>query len=252
MPSSPVKSGARVAEILELFAKEKRSLSATEISTALEYPKSSANLLLHTLVECGWLSLNSETMHYFPTLRVTALGDWLPAALFGGDSTEALVQELWEKSQETSTLSIPNGVSMEFVRMHVGTFPISLNLPEGTHVPMFGTAVGTAYLQTHADDAIERLFHRAQAESALTDTARDFPDYLAEVRQARKRGYAVGYDRLLSDTGAIAVCVNAGGPDSAVVMAAAGLSSRIARHEAKIAKLMRQLAARAHRQAGLR
>jgi DNA-binding IclR family transcriptional regulator len=223
-------------------------MSATEIGDALGYPKSSANLLLHTLVECGWLSLNTESMHYFPTLRVTALGDWLPAALFGGDSTEALVKELWEKSQETSTLSIPNGVHMEFVRVHVGTFPISLNLPEGTHVPMFGTAVGTAYLQTHSDDAIERLFFRAEAESALTDPRRTFPDYLAEIRQARRRGYAVGYDRLLSDTGAIGVCVFAGGSESAVVMGAGGLSSRIARNEAAIAKLMRQLAARAQKQ----
>ncbi|WP_414981169.1 IclR family transcriptional regulator [Congregibacter sp.] len=249
MPGSPVKSAARVAEILELFAEERRPLSATQISKTLSYPKSSANLLLHTLVECGWLSLNTESMLFFPTLRVAALGDWLPSALFGGDSTEALVKELWEKSQETSTLSIPNGVRMEFVRVHVGTFPISLNLPEGTHVPMFGTAVGTAYLQTHPDDAVERLYSRAEAESALTDPDRNFSDYLTEIRQARRRGYAVGYDRLLSDTGALGVCVFAGGPGNTVVMGAGGLSSRIANSEVRISKLMRQLAARAQKQA---
>jgi DNA-binding IclR family transcriptional regulator len=246
---SAVKSGLRVAEILELFARERRDLSATEIGAALAYPKSSANLLLHTLVECGWLSLKSDSMRYFPTLRVTALGDWLPSALFGGDSTEALVRELWETSQETATLSIPNGVHMEFVRVHVGTYPIALNLPEGTQVPMFGTAVGTAYLQSHTDEGIERLFQRAQGEAALTDAERDFSDYLGEIRQARKRGYAVGYDRLLSDTGAIGVCIYAGGPNSAVVMGAGGLSSRIARNEERLARTMLQLAAQAQRRA---
>lgn len=249
MSGKSVKSGMRVAEILELFSRERRSLSATDIGTALNYPKSSANLLLHTLVDCGWLSLNTESMRYFPTLRVASLGDWLPSALFGGDLTGALVQELWEKTQETATLSIPNGVQMEFVRVHVGTFPISLNLPEGTQVPMFGTAVGTAYLQTHADDALERLYHRARAEDSLTDRNREFTEYLTEIRQARKRGYAVGYDRLLSDTGALGVCIFAGGPDQAVVMGTGGLSSRIARSEAAIGKLMRQLAQRAQRHA---
>jgi DNA-binding IclR family transcriptional regulator len=223
-------------------------MSATEIGAALHYPKSSANLLLHTLVECGWLSLDSESMCYFPTLRVTALGDWLPAALFGGASSDALVRELWEKSQETATLSIPNGVRMEFVRVHVGTYPISLNITEGSRVPMFGTAVGMAYLQSHADDAIERLYLRAQAESALTDRDRSFSDYLAEIRLTRKRGYSVGYDRLLSDTGALAICVHAGGSDNAVVMGVGGLSSRIARHEASIARLMKQLTARISKQ----
>lgn len=186
-------------------------------------------------------------MRYFPTLRVTALGDWLPAALFGGDSMDALVQELWTKTQETATLSIPNGVHMEFVRVHVGSFPISLNMPEGTLAPMFGTAVGTAYLLNHRDDAIERLFHRAQAESALTDQSRDFAVHLNEIRHARKRGYAVAYDRLLSDTGALAVAVSPPEPELAVVMGAGGLSSRIARNESSIAKTIRKLASRAKR-----
>ncbi len=247
MKKSPVKSGARVVEILELFARERRPLSATEIGAALDYPKSSASLLLHTLVECGWLSLNSEYMRFFPTLRVSALGDWLPLALFGGDSMEAMVRELWEASQETATLSIPNGVHMEFVRLHIGTYPISLNIPEGTHVPMFGTAVGTAYLQSHTDEGIERLYQKAESESALTDSERSFADYLAEIRLARKRGYAVGYDRLLSDTGALGVCIYAGGTNSAVVMGLGGLSSRIARNEERLARLMLQLSARARK-----
>ncbi len=250
MSSKTVKSGARVVEILELFGRERRPLTATDIGAALDYPKSSANLLLHTLVEGGWLSLETETMRYFPTLRVTGLGDWLPAKLFGGDLTDAIVQELWRETQETTTLSIPNGVQMEFVRVHGGTFPISLNLPAGTQVPMFGTAVGSAFLQTHSDDAIDRLFHRAVEDEALTDPERSFDSYLAEIRQARKRGYAVAYDALLSDTGAIGVCLFAGGLDHAVVLGVGGLSSRIARSEDKISKLMRQLAVRAQRQIG--
>jgi len=247
MTDGGVKSATRVAQIMELFSRERRSLSSTEISDALGYPKSSANLLLHTLVANEWLSLNSESMHYFPTLHFSSLAEWLPAALFGGDSTDRLIQELWQKTRETATLSIPNGVHMEFVRVHVGTFPISLNLPEGTKVPMFGTAVGTAYLQTHSDEVIDRLYQRAAAEDALTDSSRDFSAHLAEIRQARKRGYAVGYDRLLSDTGAIGVSAIAHGPDHAVVMGAGGLSSRIARNEKLIAKTMQQLAARARR-----
>lgn len=245
--ASSVKSAMRVTEVLELFSRERESLSATDIGEKLGYPKSSTSLLLRTLVDTGWLSLNSESMQYFPTLRVSALGDWLPAALFGGESTDRLVEELWETTRETATLSIPNGVHMEFVRVHVGTFPISLNLPEGTQVPMFGTAVGTAYLQTHSDDVIERLFQRAVTEKALTDDARNFSDYLKEIRMARKRGYAVGYDRLISDTGAVGVSVIARGPDHAVVMGAGGLSSRIARNEQVIAKTMQQLATRARR-----
>ena len=109
--------------------------------------------------------------------------------------------------------------------------------------------MGTAYLQTHSDDVIDRLYHRAVAEEALADASRSFSDYLTEIRQARKRGYAVGYDRLLSDTGAIGVCLFAGGQEHAVVLGVGGLSSRIARNEASISKLMKRLALHAQRQA---
>lgn len=249
MSARTVKSGVRVVEILELFQREQCSLSATDIGNALDYPKSSTNLLLHTLVQAGWLSLDSESMRYFPTLRVNALGDWLPVKIFGSDQTDAALQELWRETQETATLSIRNGLHMEFARVHVGTFPISLNLPAGTKVPMFGTAVGTAYLQTHTDESIERLYQRAREQDALTDQSRHFDDYINEIRLARKRGYALGYDRLLSDTGAIGVCIFAGSMEHAVVLGVGGLSSRIARSERTIAKLMRQLAQRVQRQA---
>jgi DNA-binding IclR family transcriptional regulator len=245
MAERKVKSGARVVEILELFARERRPLTTTEIGRHLAYPKSSASVLLRTLVELGFLSLSTDSMSYFPTLRVAALGDWLPAALFGGEATRALVRELWQQTQETATLSIANGVRMEFVRVHVGTYPIALNLPEGTQIPMFGTAVGTAYLSTRGEETIERLFQRAREQSALTDPDRDLGGYVDEIRLARRRGYAVGYDRLLSDTGAIGVPVTPRGADHVIVMGAGGLSSRIARNEAAIARLMRQLARRA-------
>jgi DNA-binding IclR family transcriptional regulator len=244
MSERSVKSALRVVEVLELFRKQRRPLSATEIGDFLGYPKSSTSMLLHTLVEAGWISLSTDSMLYFPTLRVAALGDWLPSQLFGGEVAEELVAELWERTQETATLSIPNGVHMEFVRVHVGSYPISLNLPSGTQVPMFGTAVGTAYLHTISEDAIARLYEAAVAKEAIQDARQTLQGYLQEIRRSRKLGYAVGYDRLLSDTGAIGVAIKGSGAEHAVVMGVGGLSSRIARNEDAIARLMKQLATR--------
>src|SRR5918995_534138 len=49
-----VRSGARALRIMEMFAKERRPLSAGEIASRLEIPQTSAHRLLATLVSMRW------------------------------------------------------------------------------------------------------------------------------------------------------------------------------------------------------
>ena len=83
MRSQPIKSAARVIEVLELFTTDPRPLSLKEISTRLSYPQSSTTVLMKSLMSLGYLNYDPARRVYFPTLRVTRLGDWIPQALFG-------------------------------------------------------------------------------------------------------------------------------------------------------------------------
>jgi len=76
-----VKSVARVLEVLELFTRQREPMSGIQICRSLDYPKSSANAILKSLVELGYLALNPDNLKYFPSFRVTYLGDWIPGQL---------------------------------------------------------------------------------------------------------------------------------------------------------------------------
>ena len=87
---STVKSASRAIEILEFFMRARQPCAMSEIGLALGYPPSSTTVLLKTLVGLGYLNFDRRTRVYFPTPKVTSLGDWIPKSLFG--VSEALIK----------------------------------------------------------------------------------------------------------------------------------------------------------------
>lgn len=234
-----VKSAGRVLEVFELLATTRRPLSATEIGRILGYPKSSANVLLKSLTQLGYLSFDADSMQYFPSLRVTALGEWIPAALFGVGDAASMLQDVHDKTGETVTLSMRSGLSMRFLRVMPGKFFIALKMDEGTVAPLFGSAVGAAFLSTRSADEVERIAQTAyqqvrtrQARAAIESTVTDLP-------RVRQQGYAVTYGSLFPDTGAIGMALPTASDGNTLVFGVGGLQERVRRNEKVIARAMR-------------
>jgi len=233
-PAQIVKSVARVLEVLELFANQREPMSGMEICRRLDYPKSSANAILKSLVSLGYLALNPDNLKYFPSLRVAYLGDWVPGLVLGTMEVNELLEGLHRKTGETVTLSMQNGFHMQFIRILPGTFPITLSINEGFLIPIFGTVVGAAYLSTITDQAIQSLHKRANNRGLLQGMALKLESVMVDVALARKNGYARGYDRILPDTGAVAAPLKTQAHDQHLVIGIGGLSARIHRNESDI------------------
>jgi DNA-binding IclR family transcriptional regulator len=235
MSTDLVKSAARAFEIVEVFAAERRRMTATEIGDVLGYPKSSMNVLLKSLVAQGYLSCHPRDITYFPTLRLTQLGDWIPAALFGSDALVNTLEALRDRTHETVTLTMATGLNMRVLRVLLGKHPIALQLSEGYIFPIVGTAVGTAYLSSLAPDALEALLKRYH-DQAPRNARPDLAGLRARIDHAREAGFVAAYDAVLDDTGAIAVPLVSEDLAETLVVAVAGLGARIKRHEGQIVR----------------
>jgi DNA-binding IclR family transcriptional regulator len=238
MASDLVKSAARAIEILEVFAAERRRLTLAQIGGLLDYPKSSLSVLLKSLLAQGYLSFLPTDLSYFPTLKVSALGDWIPSVLFGNELLPML-QDLRDATGETVTVTTPAGQRMRCLRVLLGTHRIALQLDEGTTFPIIGSAVGAAYLAALDKAEYDAFITRARSPKSGLD-AKEVNQADKMVRAARKRGYAAAYDRVTDDAGAIAIALPAGAFGDPLVVAVAGLSHRIQRSEEQIAGLMMQ------------
>ena len=242
-PGSPVaatvKSAGRVLEVLELLGNVRKPLSASEIGRLLNYPKSSTNVLLKCLTQLGYLAFDADTMHYFPSLRVTALGEWIPASLYGMGDAASMLQEVHDLTGETVTLSMRTGQSMRFLRVLPGKFFIALKMDEGTMAPLFGSSVGAAYLATRPAAEVERLADNARSLARTRQTRIAIDSAVSSLPLVRQLGYAVAYESLFPDTGALSMAMPPASDGSVMVLGVGGLTDRIRRNERSIARIMR-------------
>ena len=234
-----VKSAGRVLEVLELLGSVRRPLTGTEIGRLLGYPKSSTNVLLKSLIRLGYLSFDPDSMQYFPSLRVTALGEWIPAALYGSGDAISMLESVHDKTGETVTLSMRSGTSMRFMRVLPGKFFIALKMDEGTLAPLFGSSVGSAFLAARPAAEVERLAEAALQQSRTRQARSTVETALVRVAEARQRGYSVAYGSLFPDTGAISMALPPASDGNVLVLGVGGLQERMRRNERSIARVMR-------------
>ena len=238
---SLVKSAVRVMEILELFSSMKIPLTGMDISRRLGYPKSSTNAILKSLVALGYLTLDADTLKYFPSFRMAYLSDWVPHTMIDKREVDNLVEQLHDLTGETVTLSMRNGSNMQFVKVLSGKFPISLIIAKGFSVPIFGTSVGAAYLSTLSGPAMNELYYRYRSFGEEQGMDEEYQAVCAEVAGVRKQGYANLYNRVLPDTGAIAMPLHDEYIEHNLVIGVGGLATRIRKMETEIVKLTKSV-----------
>ena len=232
-----VKSAKRVIEVLEHFAEARRPMTGTEIAEMLSYPKSSTNALLRSLVAMGYLDLDDLTKSYFPTMRVGLLGSWLPLMLPNAINLEALVLRVQERTNETVTLSTQADLEMVFARVLPSTHPIALNLKPGSRAPLLESAVGLALLASMKDDQVARIIRRSGYGSTRAKSA-ERAALNERIATVRSNGYAIVYDRVLPDTGALATALPISPPGAPIVLGVGGPIDRIRFNEAAIAAVL--------------
>lgn len=240
MSQDLVKSAARALEILEVFASERKHMNSAQLGAILGYPKSSLSVLLKSLVAQGYLTNGGGDQDYFPTLKLARLGEWIPAALLGSDALLPMLAKLRDQTGETVTLTIAADIHMRCLHALIGTHPISLQVEEGVSFPMIGTAIGTMYLATQKEKFVSALLTRWAKQDPGQSKA-GMAKLRADIEDARMRGVACAYDIVLPDTGAIAMPIQIGTGDEALVVAVAGLNHRMHQKEASIIQTMRTL-----------
>jgi DNA-binding IclR family transcriptional regulator len=193
MQSAQVKSATRAIEILEYFTGVRQPRAMSEIALALGYPQSSATVLLKTLVSLGYLNFDRRERVYFPTPKVTALGDWVPRALFGSSRVLDALRDVHAATGEGVGISTKNDVYLQYVQNMDSIHPLRFHIPEGTLRPLTQSGIGWTLMSTLPDDKIDNLVSRANiaSEKSMRVTVASI---LEKVREIREKGYCYSQD----------------------------------------------------------
>ena len=239
-----IKSAGRALNVLALFERKRCPLLAREIAETLDMPRSSANVLLTSLVNLGYLKFDSSEQSYFPTQNVRGLGAWLDEASPEDQRIANMLDELSVQTGETVALGVQDRFDVKFARVLRSRFPIALQLAEGDRIPLFGSASGGALLSARSDEVIRSTI------SAFNQTQEDESDriepetLLAEVREVRRSGISIAYGAYSNESGGIAIPLSATQDGNPLAVGLGGPRDRMKRSQSQFKKLLRDLRAK--------
>ncbi len=204
-----VKSAVRVLEIFELFDKLKRPLGTAEIARNLQFPLSSSSMLLRSLVELGFLSCDPRSRLYFPTLRISLLGEAIADLIPRTQKVRDLMRRVHQQTQEITILGTRNGLNLQYIDIMQDERGQRLTHRSGSLRPLFRAAGGVAILSTYSDDFVGQLVRHYNAQQPMGAKLVRIQRLLKTIETTRKEGYAMVVNQLKLGHGSIAMALPA-------------------------------------------
>jgi DNA-binding IclR family transcriptional regulator len=182
----------RTLDFLELFAREKRPLSLSDISRLLSIPVSSCHDVLQALQERGFIYEITPRGGYYPTLRLFELGKTItendPVVL----RAELVLRELRNALDETVLLAKVNGLSGTYLLTFDPSHPLRFHLrPGDTIASLHATSAGLALLATLDTGKLEDVLGRIRLVPLTPNTPKTVEELLRLIEAGRARGYFI-------------------------------------------------------------
>ncbi|MER7016299.1 IclR family transcriptional regulator [Saccharopolyspora sp. NPDC000359] len=184
-----VKSADRALVILELLSRGRHRLS--DIAETLRLPLSSVHGLLGTLVHRGFAEFDPTTRTYGLGLKAWTVGQGYTGHRDIVGLALPLMDRLARETGETVQLSRLDGVENVYIAIAESPQPMKLVSAVGMRLPAHADGLGKALLSGLSQEELVRRYQGVELERFTENTVCELPELLAEVQEARVRGYAV-------------------------------------------------------------
>jgi DNA-binding IclR family transcriptional regulator len=182
-----VKSADRTLDLLETLAGSLSPLSATEISTALEIPKSSLFHLLGTLEERGYLNQDNHAGYTLgpAAARLASAAMSEPSVL---TVLESVLDELRDAINESCSFNVEKGDEVEVVATRAGRNALTYTMQVGDLAPLYAVSSGKIFLANKTRDWFDAYLDRVRFERFTPNTIQSHERLLREIERTRTEG----------------------------------------------------------------
>lgn len=240
MPAD-VPACARTLAVLEVFAREKRELSVSDVARFLDLADSSCSDLLHTMMKAGYVVRTAKTRRFYPTSKLYSIAldisrnDPLYVA-----SLE-MVKLLSEKTGESAFCAILDDGAVKVLATAEGVHHLRYVLRTGERIALHASALGKAVLGSLDDEEMRRQLRLKPLRQVTPETIID-PNALEQnVKDQRERGwYSVQEE---GNDGVLAFGIPLRIGDAKVALSIAGPIERMRKNQDSYLRDMKQVVA---------
>ena len=211
-------------QLLRTVAASHRPLGLTELSQQLGYSKSTTHGLVHALLRESALAQESNGRGLFlgPVVSDLAFNSW--NYLKVNELTQPIINAIRDTAGETVFFGVLINKRVIILTIAEAAVPLKISGSTGTSISLFAGAVGKVFLADAKTSVVKQLLRKKKLPRYTPCSIWKENDYLEELEQVRKLGYAVDNEEYLTGLKAVAVALhNQKGPPMAVWVV--GLSS---------------------------
>ena len=226
MSELQVKSAARAFEVLEYFRLSRQPRSMSELAEGLNYPLSSTTVLLKTMVKLGYLNFDRSARVYFPTTKVTGLGDWVPRALFGSGQAIDAMNDLHAATGEGIFLGTKNDIYLQYIQTRESIHALRFHIEEGTVRLLTRSIAGMVLMSTMAPDKLDNTVRRANIAADQPENRVTLVTVTRKIAEIKNQGYGYIEDVPFEGGATFAITIPVKVQGQPIVLAMGGYADR--------------------------
>lgn len=215
------RSTLRTIKILDYVATVGVAVGISELSAALSIPKSSVSNIVYALVEGRYLEIEDDERRTFRlgfNLFQAGISYLAHAELH--QVAHPVLHALMQRTGETVHVATEDGghlVFLDSIEAEDSLIRSAARLGR-SDAPMYRSGLGKALLAAHRDEELIAMYRGAGFEPATTYTISNLQQLIAEMRETRRRGYAIDNREGSEDLFCVAapVCDRSGGVVAAI------------------------------------
>lgn len=202
-----IPTNLRLLQVLEVVTRLGVPVTPSEVNQQLGLPKPTIHRLFATLEEERLLQRDLDGRSYAPGPRLRTLALNTLSSVRVRNARLAVLQALSEEVGETCNITIPDRSEMLYLDRVETQWPLRIQLPTGTRVPLYCTASGKLYLSTLGGQQVDRYLRSLMLERRAAGTLTDPLAIKQEVAQIRRQGYSLDREEFIDGMIAVAVGV---------------------------------------------
>ena len=148
----------RVLDILELLSNSEDGMTLTELSKALNAPKSSIMPLVHTMTARNFIYMQKNTLRYFIGVATYSVGITYNNRKTSLQFIQQEMSNITTQTNETCQLGIQSRNMVLYIAKKEAPQPIRLMSSVGKQLPLYCTGLGRALLAYKSEEEIRSLF----------------------------------------------------------------------------------------------
>lgn len=232
----------KLGPVLDLFTVDTPEWGVSEVSEALDIPRSSTHALLTSLVDIGLLQCRVRG-RYRIGWRVVELSEALRGRLDVRSIAAPVLDNLVAQHGETSHLAVMERMQVLYVDKVLGTHNVTVQGARiGARLDLHCTGVGKLLLAYRGRADIDTFLERQTLPRRTATTITDPTAMLEELREIRRRGFAVDRGEAVAEIHCTAAPIR---DDMGVVIAAVSSSAPKDRYVARRAEITQAVLAAA-------